>query len=121
MRELQMASVAAETVGDAVARFAVALGNTALGLRGGSYTYIATVSGYDILLDRARWTTDIEVSGRISWDLESGAVVAALLVNHRMKQVGELTVAWDDSEPNAMATIRGRMGGHRIAAYRAAP
>ena len=78
MRQLQAAAVAAETAGDAVARFAVALGNTALGLRGGLYTYVATTSGYDIVLDGARWTTDLGVSGRISWSLKSGTIVADL-------------------------------------------
>ncbi len=121
LRELQAASVAAETAGDAIARFAVALGLTASGLRGGGYTYIPTADGYDIVLDRARWTTDIKASGRISWSLKSGAVVADLRVNRGSKQVGELIVAWDDSEPNATATLHGRIDGKIVIARRTAP
>ncbi len=121
VRELQLASVAAETAGDAVARFAVALGNTALALRGGGYTYVATTLGYNIFLDRARWTTDLSVSGRISWNLKTGAIVGVLDLLREATQIGELTITWDDSKPNAIASLNGRIDGKTIIAQRAAP
>ena len=121
LRELQAASVAAETAGDAVARFAVALGSSASGLRGGRYLYIATATGYDILLDRAQWSTDLETSGRIAWSLKSGVIVAVLRLSRESEQIGELTIAWDDSKPNAVASLHGQVDGKTVNAQRPAP
>jgi hypothetical protein len=78
--DLKVASAAAETVGDVLARHFVNYGGSGVGLRGGSFTLEQTETGHRFQLEAVRWTSDLEVSGVVSWDQSTGAIQADLEV-----------------------------------------
>jgi pimeloyl-ACP methyl ester carboxylesterase len=118
--ELRIATGALETVGDVFARFLITYG-IGSGLRGGEYTYARDDAGYAWELDRVKWTDDLEVSGTMAWDLASGDVTANVTLRRNGKDAGNLTIAWNDVERNAIASIAGTVNGDRVKAKRIAP
>jgi hypothetical protein len=118
--ELKLAAGALDTVGDVFARFLVTFG-IGSGLRGGEFTYTLTSYGYEFDLDRVQWTGDLQVSGTMRWDVKSGEVNADLRLRHQGKNAGTLAIAWSDVQPNATATLSGRIAGKRVEAQRIAP
>lgn len=119
--ELRWASAAAETVGDAIARFFVGSAGTGAGLRGGTYTYAITTDGYRYELDGVRWTDDLSVSGSIDWNQRSDEIRSSIQVSHNGRSAGSLEIRWCDRQSNAVASIRGSLDGHLVRARRAAP
>jgi pimeloyl-ACP methyl ester carboxylesterase len=119
-RELKLAAGALDTVGDVFSRFLVTFGIGG-GLRGGEFTYTLQPFGYEFQLDRVQWTEDLQVSGRMRWHLDSGNVIAEVRLRQDGKQVGTLTIEWNDVQKNAIATLRGTIGTKTVKAKRIAP
>ena len=120
VRDLKLAAGALETVGDVFSRFLVTFG-IGSGLRGGEFTYTLQPFGYEFDLDRVQWTSDLEVSGRMRWHLDSGNVIAVVRLRQEGKQVGTLTIEWNDVQKNALATLTGTIGNKTVKAKRIAP
>jgi len=119
-RDLKLAAGALETVGDVFSRFLVTFGIGG-GLRGGEFTYTLQPFGYEFELNRVRWTEDLQVSGRMRWHLASGNVIAVVRLRQDDKQVGTLTIEWNDVQKNATATLTGTIGNKTVKAKRIAP
>jgi pimeloyl-ACP methyl ester carboxylesterase len=119
-RDLKLATGALETVGDVFSRFLVTFGIGG-GLRGGEFTYTLQPFGYEFELNRVQWTEDLQVSGRMRWHLDSGNVIAVVLLRQDDKQVGTLTIEWNDLQKDAIATLTGTIGARTIKAKRIAP
>jgi pimeloyl-ACP methyl ester carboxylesterase len=118
--KLRLATGALETVGDVFSRFLITYG-IGSGLRGGEYTYLQDDVGYAFDLKRVKWTDDLEVSGTMGWNLATGNVTAYVRLRQGGRNVGNLVIAWNDVESNAIATIDGTIGGDRVKAKRIAP
>jgi pimeloyl-ACP methyl ester carboxylesterase len=110
------AASAVAMVADAIQRWSLNYGGSDRGLRGGTWTW-----GGDRLtrfaFHGARFTRDVPVHGHASWRLGSGAVQARLTIPGR----GRLRVRWNLRRPLAVATLSGRLGGHRLRATMLAP
>jgi pimeloyl-ACP methyl ester carboxylesterase len=119
-RDLKVAAAALETVGDVFSRFLVTFGIGG-GLRGGEFTYTLQPFGYEFELKRVQWTDDLQVSGRMRWHLDTGNVVADVRLRQDNKQVGTLTIEWNDVQKNAIATLTGTIGTKTVKARRIAP
>jgi hypothetical protein len=119
-RELRLATGALETVGDVFARFLLTYG-TGGGLRGGKFSYVQQAYGYAFEFTRVQWTEDLEITGTMSWYLKSGDVSADIRLWQNGKSVGDLNIAWNDVDDNALATLSGTIGNDRIRAQRIAP
>ena len=117
---LALASAAAETVGDAVARYYVTTSGTVAGLRGGVFHIGSTERGYTLHLDRLRWTADLAVSGTIAWDQLDGRIDAEIALSSP-GHLGSISIMWNDRETNATAHLSGQIDGQRIEAERLAP
>jgi hypothetical protein len=57
----------------------------------------------------------------MAWDLASGDVTANVTLRRNGKDAGNLTIAWNDVERNAIASIAGTVNGDRVKAKRIAP
>ena len=117
---MRVAAGALETVGDVFSRFLITYGIGA-GLRDGLFTYARDDVGYSFDLDHVKWTNDLEVTGTMEWDLASGNVTADVKLRQNGKNVGNLSIAWNDVQSNAIASITGTIGGDRVKAKRIAP
>jgi hypothetical protein len=119
-RELKLAAGALETVGDVFSRFLVTFGIGG-GLRGGEFTYTLQPFGYEFELDRVQWTEDLQVSGRMRWHLDTGYVIATVRLRQVSRQIGALTLQWNDVQKDAMATLTGTIADKVLKAQRIAP
>jgi pimeloyl-ACP methyl ester carboxylesterase len=117
---LTLASAAAETLGDALARYGVALGGSDLGLRGGRFRISHTSTGYAFDLKALKWTDDLAVSGTVAWNQLTGHIAAHVTLAAR-DHAGTLRISWDDRATDAQAEIRGKIDGQTLAATRIAP
>jgi hypothetical protein len=112
----RVAASAAAMVADAIQRWTINYGGTDRGLRGGRWGWTG-----DRLtrfrFHRARFTQDVPVNGRAIWRLGTGAVRARL----RIPGHGRLRAAWNLRRPLAVATLTGRLDGHRLRATMLAP
>ena len=118
--ELKSAAGALETVGDVFARFIITYG-IGSGLRGGQFTYLQQPYGYEFDLDHVQWTEDLQVTGTIRWYTASGDVTADVALRQNGKNVGNLNLAWNDVDVNAIASITGAINGDHVKAKRIAP
>lgn len=118
--ERRLASAAAETVGDVIARFLTTFG-IGSGLRGGEFTYVRSDNGYDFELDRVKFTDDVEVSGTITWNQFTDDIVADVKLFQNGRRVGRIDIQWDDAQRNAVARLSGTVGDSRLEARRIAP
>ena len=117
---LRLASAAAETVGDAIARYGVATQNVGGGLQGGRFTVAQTRTGNLLTLTALKWTSDLAVSGKVDWNQITGNIVAKIRLaadGHG----GTLAISWNDRQTNAQAVIRGQIDGKAVFATRIAP
>jgi len=117
--DLRIASAAAETAGDVLARYFVNSGGSGVGLRGGGFRFEAFDAGYAFTLDQVRWAEDLAVSGTIRWNQATGDVTAELTLEGAA--AGTLALAWNDRDTDAMARITGTIDGRAVAAERIAP
>ena len=118
--ELRLASAAAETIGDAVARYYVTTSGRGAGLRGGNFRLDTSATGYIITLSRAKWTNDTAVSGLIVWDQFHGSIKATVRVTAPGHD-GFILAYWYDREPAAVVRMRGTIDGSHLEAKRIAP
>jgi pimeloyl-ACP methyl ester carboxylesterase len=119
-KRLTLASAAAETVGDALARYGVSLDDEMLGLRGGKFRISRNDNGYTFKLKDVNWATDLSVSGEIDWNQITGSVVANVILKAD-KHSGTLQISWNDRETDAQAAITGKIDDQTVAASRIAP
>jgi pimeloyl-ACP methyl ester carboxylesterase len=119
-RDLKIAAGTLETIGDVFSRFLVTFG-IGSGLRGGEFTYTLQPFGYEFDLKRVKWTDDLEVSGTMRWHVDTGGVIAVVRPRQEGKQIGTLTIEWNDVQKNAVATITGTIGTKTVKAKRIAP
>ena len=118
--DLKIAAAALDTVGDVFSRFIVTFGIGA-GLRGGDFTYTLTDYGYEFDLNRVQWTSDLQVSGSITWDVASGDVAADVRLRKGGANIGNLAITWNDVRSNAVSTLTGTINGKVVKAKRIAP
>jgi pimeloyl-ACP methyl ester carboxylesterase len=116
---LRIASAAAETVGDVIARYYQQATRDGRGLHGGRFGFLATAKGYAFTLDQLRWTEDLAVSGVIEWNQVSDVVTADIALSGA--GAGHLRITWNDRLTDAPATLTGTIGGATVAAVRIAP
>lgn len=120
--DLRVAAAATYTAGDALARWWVNLSGDGVGLRGGHFHYTSPSNLTYYALDKLKWVEDVEVSGTMKWDYNApGTVVAHVTIGGAATEPGELTVTWNSRAPLAQASIRGKIGGRKIAATMYAP
>ncbi len=119
--DLRIASAAAETVGDVLARFFVNYYGSGVGLRGGTFSLEQTGTGHDIQLQDVRWASDLGVSGTVRWDQSTGLIRADLNVEGPDDSNGRLTLRWNDRETDALVRISGDIRRRAIQAERLAP
>jgi pimeloyl-ACP methyl ester carboxylesterase len=117
---LALASAAVETLGDAVARYFVTTSGIDLGLRGGHFRLSPDIHGYQLHLNKLRWTQDLAVSGTAVWDQLDGHIRAELTLA-AAGHTGSLVVEWHDRQTDARAHIRGVIDGQMVEASRIAP
>jgi pimeloyl-ACP methyl ester carboxylesterase len=119
----RIAAAGLETVGDVIARYYVTYNFVDTGLRGGSFTYAATSTGYKFKLKGLQWTNDVAVSGTVTWnqDPSSNIIAAQVTLESGGKQVGKLQISWNDGDINAMASVTGTIQGATLIAERIAP
>jgi pimeloyl-ACP methyl ester carboxylesterase len=119
----RIAAAGLETVGDVIARYYVTYNFVDTGLRGGSFTYAATDTGYKFKLKGLKWTNDVAVSGTVTWDQDpsSNIIAAQVTLVSAGKQVGTLQIRWNDGDINAMASVTGTVQGATLVAQRIAP
>ncbi|MGK9237046.1 alpha/beta hydrolase [Inquilinus limosus] len=117
--DLRIASAAAETAGDVLARYFVNSTGSGVGLRGGTFGFEAFDEGYAFTLDQIRWAEDLAVSGTIRWNQATGDIAAELTLAGA--DTGALALAWNDRDTDAVARITGTIDGRTVAAERLAP
>jgi pimeloyl-ACP methyl ester carboxylesterase len=120
--QLRWAQAAVQTAGDVLARLRGNSTGTGVGLRGGSFHIVNDASAIHVSLDEVRWTEDLAVSGRIDKPAtRTGTVHATLHVAAPQGATGDLTVEWPEGVAEAVASIRGRLGGVILLADAPAP
>ena len=119
--DLQVAAAAVESAGDAVARWWMNNYGSGVGLRGGTFQYNEPGNITYFALDQYRWTSDVAVTGTMTWDYSSGVVIAQLTVDAPNGESGALTVSWPGAQLHAQASISGTLAGRTIAATMYAP
>jgi pimeloyl-ACP methyl ester carboxylesterase len=119
----RIAAAGLETVGDVIARYYVTYNYVDSGLRGGTFTYVETDTGYKFALKGLKWTDDVAVTGTVSWDQDqtSNIITAQVTLKSAGKQVGSLQIRWNDGDINAMASVTGEIQGATLIARRIAP
>jgi pimeloyl-ACP methyl ester carboxylesterase len=114
------ATVAAQSVGDVLARWWSMAGTSGVGLRGGRFV----TDGYrtpTFHLHAIRWIGDVAVSGVARWDRISGDVRATVRLAGTGAPAARLTLAWNSWDPLAPARATGTIGGRSIAVAIPAP
>jgi hypothetical protein len=119
--ELRIASAAAETVGDVVARFFTAYAGYGSGLRGGTFRWRTTSAGYSFTLTGLKWSNDLKVSGTMTWNLGTSAIASNVKLVKGGKSIGNLAISWNDNDAAAIATLTGTINGKAVKARRIAP
>jgi pimeloyl-ACP methyl ester carboxylesterase len=117
---LQLASAVAETVGDALARYYVSNSGHGGGLRGGTFDIVTTKVGYDLQLKQLQWTGDLPVSGVLRWNQFTGMISADVTFT-AAGHSGNVDIAWNDLQTEAVATLTGTVDGAALDAQRIAP
>jgi hypothetical protein len=120
-QDLRSAAAAVEAVGDAFARYWVNYTGAGAGLRGGTFSYASSTTGYSFVLDRVRWTDDVAVSGTIDWNTDTSNVTSEVTLRQGGKQIGALSLRWTNAAADAVVTVTGRLHGEKLSAHRMAP
>jgi pimeloyl-ACP methyl ester carboxylesterase len=118
---LRVVTAALQTCGDVIARARDNGAGAGVGLRGGTVTVMALGAGYHLQLHRVRWTSDVEVSGDITWPGRTGEVQAQLDVVAPGAAHGKLELQWSEGVVQSRASVRGSLGEQLVAAAAPAP
>ncbi len=119
-RDRKLASVAAATVADVLARWWVNYDGTSVGLRGGRWSY----TGDDRMvfeLDKVQLVRGVEVSGTARWSYAGGGVRADVRVRGPSGSTGALAMRWSLRRPHAVAMLGGNVDGRALRATMLAP
>ena len=114
----RVVAAAANTVADIFPRWLNAVGYDGVGLRGGSFTS----RGSDVVqfrLHRLAWVPQVRVSGTVSWNRVSGAIVARIRVQGPAP--GELVLRWNDYRQLADLRATGTVGNRPVDLVMPAP
>ena len=114
----RLVAAAANTVADIFPRWLNAVGYDGVGLRGGSFTS----RGSDLVqfrLHRLAWVPQVRVSGTVSWNRVSGAIVARIRIPGPAP--GELVLRWNDYRQLADLRATGTVGNRRVDLVMPAP
>ncbi len=118
--ERALAAAAVETAGDAFTRFYAAVGNHDIGLRGG--TVRVTHTGQLLTLHHDQLIPGVAVSGTVVLTAAKNPLNWLDAVGHLTTTGGgTFTARWTISGSNAVATITGTVGTHRVAGTAPAP
>jgi len=126
--QLRFLSAAVLTAGDIVTRLQMNSSGHGVGLRGGRFTVSERRGTQLVRLDAVRWTEDLAVSGTLEKTPGDGGQVRAHLrlsgtapLSGAGRLDGTVEVVWGDAAPEALADIRGTLGGARVIARMPAP
>jgi len=119
--QLRAVVATVQTVGDVIARLASNTTGEGVGLRGGAFKFNRTESGYRLMLREVRWTEDLAVSGRVSWQPRGGGADASLTLAGPPGMSGSLKVHWDEGVAQARAQVHGELAQARVVADMSAP
>jgi pimeloyl-ACP methyl ester carboxylesterase len=120
--QLRFASAAVLTAGDVVTRAGLSSSGHGVGLRGGRFTTVERKGVQVVTLQDVRWTEDLAVSGTLEKTPGPASRVRAQLRLAGADSLdGALLIVWDDHAPDAVAEVRGTLGGARVAARTPAP
>jgi pimeloyl-ACP methyl ester carboxylesterase len=117
--QLRLANAALQSAGDALARWWVNYDGDGIGLRGGSFSYLADGDTYRFTLDEYRWAEDLAVTGTVAWNTQSGDIGVDLELQGATS--GALHAEWNDLQPEAQASLQGTLDGQALAASAPAP
>jgi pimeloyl-ACP methyl ester carboxylesterase len=110
----RVAAVAWAAAEDGVYQLPRVAGTTGRGLRGGTYTVRRGTSKVTLTYRRVRFADDVVVSGTATFVPATSRVTGRLAVSGAMKGALDVSATlWDPDKPSA--TLRGGLGGHRVA------
>ena len=107
------AEVAADTVGDVVARWWGNYAGRGVGLRGGTFI-TGGYSDVTFQLKHIRWVDDVSVSGKAEWDRTTGLIHATVSVSGTGGAGGTLKMSWYDWDQQPQAIVHGTLDGHHV-------
>lgn len=119
--DLALAAAVVQTAGDVVARWWVNTSGADIGLRGGGFTIEQPGHVVGYALRGVRWTEDMAVSGRITWDQSTGAIRGRLEFTGPGAISGSVDMRWNDRTPLATALLTGVVDGRALMATMPAP
>jgi pimeloyl-ACP methyl ester carboxylesterase len=117
--ELKLVSAAVQTLGDALARWA--LTGKGVGLWGGKFAYRNAGKYTTYRMHDLRFVQDVRVSGSADWNVAYPREITARVKLRAGSVRGAITIKWNSRQPNAQAGIQGRVGRKRVAATMYAP
>ena len=116
----RLASAAAMTVADVIARWQVNYDGTGVGLRGGRWAYEGDTLTVFTLRD-VELIPGVAVSGDVRWSVYGGGVSASLQVTSTAGLRATLLLSWSLRVPLARAAVRGSVDGRVLRAAMLAP
>jgi len=120
-QQLRAVAAAVETAADVMARLASNSTGAGVGLRGGTFKYRATDSGYHLTLHAVRWTEDLAVSGSLNWQPGGGSADGKLTLDGPRDARGVVNIEWLEGAAQARAQVHGKLAGAAVAAETPAP
>ena len=120
-RELSLASAAMQTASDAIARWYINYSGNDVGLRGGKWSYVQNGAIVNFMLDGARWSKDLAVTGSIRWNQADGAIAADLTIAADEGSQGRIRGRWNDHQSYSPAHLSGVIDNHTLRAMMPAP
>jgi hypothetical protein len=127
--QLRAVAAAALTVADVVDRWYNNYTGSGVGLHGGTWSYAGgAVTTFQ--LHRVLLTTDLAVSGTVTWDQDGHSIVARLVLAQvgptgqttaGSTVAGTLAGSWNTRATGSTAVLTGVLGGHQLAAALPAP
>lgn len=120
--QLRLVAAAVLAVGDVLARADSNSTDRGKGLRGGSFQITHNGDSIEIVVDRVRWTNDLEVSGTIDKPAGYTSTVRVRLdVLGPGGTAGRLQIHWKEGRNDARALITGDLGASAVVAQMPAP
>ncbi|MCI0687361.1 MAG: alpha/beta hydrolase [Sporichthyaceae bacterium] len=116
---LQLAAVAAATVGDAIEQYWYVL-DEEVGLRGGRVE-ITDSEVVRFRFRQTRFVSDARMDGTATWDPVDGAVSAEVTITGPDRIAGRFEISWSHHQPHAVATVVGTVGELVVRATMPAP
>lgn len=106
---------------DPITRWWVNYSGSGVGLSGGDFSYSGGAGRVVFRLQELAFVRDVAVSGRVVWNRDTGRVHAELEVDGPRRRDGSLRASWNDWETDALARVRGKIGGREVSLTTPAP